>query len=262
LVRTYSDAARRWVPLLIVGGLLGVAAIAASVATPGVHTIPFTPESTPSDDTTSGAPPGGQVLRGRGAPVSIPAWVGWIEVGLASLFVALVIAVLVWHFLRNHWVSIRQVEWDRDDSGDAMSVRPEEVIAALDEGIALLTSDRDARSAVIACWVRLEEVASDAGTPRLASDAPADLVTRLLAAHRVSRAALTSLADLYRVARYSTAPVDDAMRSRALSALGQVRGQIVASMTDGGGEDIFAPSHGRVRPGVPTEHTNGDRPRP
>jgi len=55
------------------------------------------------------------------------------------------------------------------------------MIAALDDGIARLAGDGDARSA--------------------------DLVTRVLGAHQVSKPALTSLADLYRAARYSTNPM-------------------------------------------------------
>ena len=135
---------------------------------------------------------------------SVPAWASWIGGLAAAAFVITVVAVLVWHFVRNHWLDIRQVARDADRSGEAMSARREDVIAALDEGIARLAGDGDARSAVIACWVRLEEVAQAAGTPRAPSDAPADLVTRLLGAHQVSTAALTSLADLYRAARYST----------------------------------------------------------
>jgi Domain of unknown function (DUF4129) len=110
-----------------------------------------------------------------------------------------------------------------------MSARREDVIAALDEGIARLAGDGDARSAVIACWVRLEEVARAVGTPRAPSDAPADLVARLLGAHQVSTAALTSLADLYRAARFSTNVIDNSMRTQALSSLHTIRGQLEVS---------------------------------
>ena len=121
-----------------------------------------------------------------------------------------------------------------------MSARREEVIAALDEGIAQLAGDANARSAVIACWVRLEEVAKAAGTPRAPSDAPADLVSRLLGAHQVSTRALTSLADLYRAARFSTAMIDNAMREQAIAALRQIRHELAASAAGPPIDDVYA----------------------
>jgi hypothetical protein len=237
-VRSYTDATRRWVPLVIVGGLLGVAAIAASVATPGVHSVPIPHDSA---DGAGGASASATALPsldggsgGARQVFSVPGWASWIGGLAAAAFVITVVAVLVWHFIRNHWLDIRQVARDADRSGEAMSARREDVIAALDEGIARLAGDGDARSAVIACWVRLEEVAQAAGTPRALSDAPADLVTRLLGAHHVSTATLTSLADLYRAARYSTTVIDNSMRERALSALSTIRGQLeVSSSTIG-----------------------------
>jgi hypothetical protein len=232
-VRSYADATRRWVPLVIVGGLLGVAAIAASVATPGVHSIPIPHDSADSagggSASTSAAP---SVDVGSGASravFSAPGWASWIGGLAAAAFVITVVVVLVWHFIRNRWLDIRQVARDTDRSGEAMSARREDVIAALDEGIARLAGDGDARSAVIACWVRLEEVARAAGTPRAPSDAPADLVARLLGAHQVSTAALTSLADLYRAARFSTNVIDNSMRTQALSSLHTIRGQLEVS---------------------------------
>ena len=236
-MRSYADATRRWVPLVIVGGLLGVAAIAASVATPGVHSVPIPHDSAGG---AGGASPSATAVpsldAGSGGArqvFSVPAWASWIGGLAAATFVITVVAVLVWHFIRNHWLDIRQVARDADRSGEAMSARREDVIAALEEGIARLAGDGDARSAVIACWVRLEEVARAAGTPRLPSDAPADLVTRLLGAHQVSTAALTSLADLYRAARYSTTVIDNSMRERAIAALSTIRGQLEVSRPSG-----------------------------
>ncbi len=59
------------------------------------------------------------------------------------------------------------------------------MLAAVDAGLADL-DDGDPRAAVIACWVRLEEAAAAAGTPREPGDTPGELVLRLLAGHQVS----------------------------------------------------------------------------
>jgi len=252
---TYSNATRRWVPLLIVGGLLALAAFAASVAAPGAHTIPLpTGSASEPGGEDSASPSNGPAFPGGGPvpPFAIPSWVGWVEAGLAGAVALLIIGLLIWHFFRNSWLSIREVERDTDDA-DALAARREEVIAALDEGIAQLATDRDARSAVIACWVRLEEVAHRAGTPRLAADAPADFVARLLAAHQVSRSALTSLADLYRAARYSTATIDSEMRDQAIAALGHIRNELLASRPGTPVDDMFSGVRpaGAPRPSAP-----------
>jgi hypothetical protein len=84
---------------------------------------------------------------------------------------------------------------------------------------------------VIACWVRLEEAAAAAGTPRQPGDTPTDLVTRLLAEHRVSAALLARLAQVYRRARYATHSVDESMRGDARDALQRLRADLAAEVT-------------------------------
>src|SRR5213076_2530874 len=104
---------------------------------------------------------------------------------------------------------------------------PEQVVAAVDAGLAeLADSDADPRRAVIACWVRLEQAAAAAGTPRNVGDTPAELVTRLLAGHAASATVLYQLAEVYRLARYATHTVDATMRDQARAALGQVRAEL------------------------------------
>ena len=226
-MRAYAERTRRWIPVVVIGGLLGVAALAASIATPGVHRgKPVPPASLPTvairpNDGFGGSPP-----AAAGAPAPLrDAWL------LATIVfaVALVLAIfLLWHLIVIRRWSIQQFARDREGTPQPLSARA--MIAALDDGIARLAGEDDARSAVIACWVRLEEVAQTAGTARVLSDAPADLVTRLVSAIQVSRPALTSLADLYRAARYSTNPIDNPMRERALEDLSTVRRDIAASV--------------------------------
>ena len=79
---------------------------------------------------------------------------------------------------------------------------------------------------MIACWVRLEQAAAAAGTPRQPGDTPTELVTRLLAGHDVSAAVLYALAEVYRLARYATHTVDATMRDQARAALHQLRAEL------------------------------------
>src|SRR5262249_50549582 len=103
----------------------------------------------------------------------------------------------------------------------------EEVMAALTQGLAEL-DEGDPRQAVIACWVRLERAAEDAGVPRKSGDTSTDLVIRLLSGRSVNSAVLNDFAAVYRHARYSPHPVDDAMRDQAREALRLLRDQLGA----------------------------------
>ena len=102
--------------------------------------------------------------------------------------------------------------------------------AALDAGLEELSdTDRDPRRAVIACWVRLEDAAAAAGTPRHPGDSPTDYVGRLLAEQQVDAGVLAALLEVYREARYATHTVDDQMRQQARSALQRLRADLGAA---------------------------------
>ena len=107
----------------------------------------------------------------------------------------------------------------------------EDLIDALDAGLEELSdADRDPRRAVIACWVRLEQAAAAAGTPRHPGDTPADLVGRLLAEQQVDSQVLAALLEVYRQARDATHTVDDQMRQQARSALQRLRTDLGAGV--------------------------------
>jgi hypothetical protein len=102
---------------------------------------------------------------------------------------------------------------------------------AVDQGLDVLAkSDADPRSSVIACWSRLEAIATEAGTPRGPGDTSTELVVRLLRAHRVSAEVLADFAAVYRQARFATHVVDDAMRGQAEAALRQLRAEMAADL--------------------------------
>jgi hypothetical protein len=143
-----------------------------------------------------------------------------------------VVALLVWQLVKM-WLETRATKIARlAPGGAALATRREAVLAAVDASIAELASENgDARSAVIACWVRLEEVAATAGTRRETGDTPANLVDRLLRTHQVSARVLYSLAELYRVARYSTQEIESSMRYQARGAFGQLRDELAHSQS-------------------------------
>jgi hypothetical protein len=105
-------------------------------------------------------------------------------------------------------------------AGDAED-DPDDVEAAVADGLAGL-AEGSPRNAVVACWVRLEDVAEAQGLPRRPADTPAEFVGRALDAYPVDPEALARLADLYREARFSTHPLTEAHRAEARSCLERI----------------------------------------
>lgn len=228
-----SSRTRGWLALLAVGGLLGLAALAASLSAPAVNRLPppsadqtfefGTGLPSRSADQPTEAPP-----RGR-QTIDIPAWVADLALALCVAATLGIVLFMTWALIRDTFSTRRRALPVDGDAGQSLRSRTDEVVAALDEGLADLSdADRDPRRAVIACWLRLEQAAAAAGTPRQVVDTSTDHVLRLLNEHRVDRRVLGRFAEIYREARYATHTVDDRMRAEAQSALRQLRAELVA----------------------------------
>ncbi|HET8682347.1 MAG TPA: DUF4129 domain-containing protein [Micromonosporaceae bacterium] len=230
---------RPWWPPLAVAGLLAAAGAAAVLSSPSVTEVPLT---TPSGDTASfGGPPPSEMPPappptdpGAASGGALPAWVMSVALVVCLVAAAAVVLPLLYILLRAA-VSVRRGALPVDHTPTAPPApRREEVLAAVDAGLADLSdADRDPRRAVIACWVRLEQAAASAGTPRRPGDTSTDLVLRVLDAHRVDRRVLDQFAALYREARYATHPVGERERGQAQSALRQLRGELAAGAPAG-----------------------------
>ena len=81
----------------------------------------------------------------------------------------------------------------------------------------------NAREAVIACWVSLEQIAETAGFVRLPADTATDLGSRLLSRLPLDADALQTLAELYREARFSTHPMTEGSVATARQSLAALR---------------------------------------
>jgi hypothetical protein len=221
---------RRFVPLLAVAGLLAAAAIAAALATPQITSVPVPRDtgthSPPPPSIPQTAPAGNMGPGGVQQTMQVPGWVTVIVSVLCIGLVAAVVALIIWMILRES-VTSRKGSLPLEEEPANPAAARDKVLAAVDAGLSDLNdADADPRRAVIACWVRLEEAAASAGTPRRPGDSPTDLVLRLLAAHQISAPVLYPLADLYRLARYATHSVDTGMRDQARSALRQLRAEL------------------------------------
>jgi Domain of unknown function (DUF4129) len=226
--------ARRWLPVLAVCALLAVAWLAASTSALDIAELPA-PERTsfPRSADASQISTPGQAPPGTPQPgFTLPGWLTTIAVVLCVAATAALAGGLVILLLRS-WAARERplvVEQSRPDPLAPRTAEEHEVVAAVEAGLeALADPGTDPRRAVIACWVRLEQAAAAAGTPRRPSDAPADHVLRLLAEHRVSRRVLDRFAAVYRHARYSSGPVDESDRATAVDALRRLRDELTAA---------------------------------
>lgn len=138
------------------------------------------------------------------------------------ILAAVVLAVrqlLIWW--KGRQIDRRQPE---DDLGDL-----DAAIAATGESAQLrAATEGDARNAIVACWVALEDAAENAGMVRNASETSQEFTERVLAHWDVDRSTIAGLAALYRRARFSRLDLDAQDRDRALASLERVHAAIVA----------------------------------
>lgn len=102
-----------------------------------------------------------------------------------------------------------------------------QVSDALDDTLAAFRHG-DRQRAIIACWIRLEQIAEAAGFARQSSETSTELADRWLARLPLSRQPLLTLAALYREARYSSHRLPDSALDTARGALEQLRREIAA----------------------------------
>ena len=103
----------------------------------------------------------------------------------------------------------------------------------LDASIDELRSEPDPRRAVVAAYARMERGLAASGFARLAAETPTEYLRRALGARAsddrpISVEPLRELTALAERARFSVAPIDEAMRERAIAALEQIRADLRA----------------------------------
>lgn len=102
---------------------------------------------------------------------------------------------------------------------------PRGILDGADTGLEAL--ERGApRNAIVAAWVALELAATGAGLPRHPAETSTEYVERVLQVWAVDARDLGELAALYREARFSTHPLTETHRRRAVSALTSIRADL------------------------------------
>ncbi|MFI6485410.1 DUF4129 domain-containing protein [Nonomuraea sp. NPDC050663] len=148
-------------------------------------------------------------------------WYSLVGGTFVALLVATILAIL-YAIIKN---LIRQRDPPMPSAGrgppvEEVELHQEAVRSAVRAALQELDDGDDPRKAVIACWLRLEHEAAEAGVPRLVGDTPQELVARLLADH--DEEALRQLMGAYHLARYAPHEVSEELRSTARHALARV----------------------------------------
>ncbi|WP_033339506.1 DUF4129 domain-containing protein [Catenuloplanes japonicus] len=221
---------RRWWPVAAAVLMVVLIAVAAENSSLGLRDAPplgqpALPEDAPQLEEPPPMAGGGGPLITDDAGFELPPWLITVAVVLAGLVIAAVVGTVIVVAIRDYLRRQADARPARRRKGAAT----QEMVAALDAGLEELATDRDPRGAVITCWVRLEQAAADAGTPRRPGDTPGELVTRLLTGHAVDAGVLAGFAEVYRQARYATHVVDERMRAEAVAALHRVRDDLTAT---------------------------------
>jgi Domain of unknown function (DUF4129) len=97
---------------------------------------------------------------------------------------------------------------------------------AVESGQSALRRFDDARAAIIACYVAMEESLAHAGTARAVADTPDELLARAADRGLVRTGAAARLTGLFYEARFSSHPMPAAQRSEAEQALAELAGSL------------------------------------
>ena len=189
---------------LVAAALLGLKTVNRSA----VNTSTATPNPRVTTTTFSSRP------RTAGKGFTAPSWLPRTALGIVLLAVA-VGAWLLWR-------------WWREPIATAAS-ETTATGAAIQAAMAALDAVDDPRTAVIAAYVAMQQVLATHGLARSPAEAPREYLQRVLVASSATEEA-TTLTGLFEEARFSTHPVSEGLRERALSALGSLRAGV---QTDG-----------------------------
>jgi hypothetical protein len=226
-------AVRRWWPLAAVLALLFLTAIAATRSAPQLDQVAGD-EAPPTLAPLVPTRPSASAAGGAQGPVpeaakGLPGWVGTAALVALGVVALAILGLAIFALVRDQMKRRARKTGRVKHQAKHQPRTAEELVAALDAGLEELSdTDRDPRRAVIACWVRLEQAAAAAGTPRNPGDSPTDLVGRLLNEQQVDARVLAALLEVYRQARYATHTVDNQMRQQARSALESLRADLGA----------------------------------
>jgi Tfp pilus assembly protein PilX len=202
---------RRMLLYVVVAGLVAIPLMYALS-----RHVPALPPRSTKVKVTPGQP---RQLHPRPAAHSVVPLIVAIILGLLALAVLTYIAVLL--VRRRFWLGFRRTQAgfavepaEADDESDLRE--------AVESGRSALRRFGDAKAAIIACYVAMEESLAQAGTARAVADTPDELLARASGSGLVRTGAAARLTALFYEARFSSHPMPLAQRDEAQRALAEL----------------------------------------
>jgi hypothetical protein len=146
---------------------------------------------------------------------------------LGALIAAALVYLIVVMMRGRFWLGFRRGA-PRTAIGLAEPEDESDLLEAVESGRSALGQFDDARAAIIACYVAMEQSLDRAGAARVVADTPDELLARAAAQGLVRGDAAARLTALFYEARFSTHPMPFAKRDEAQQALGE----LAASLSD------------------------------
>ena len=197
--------------------VLGAGMIAVAVAILiALHLHVFSPPRAPTGVHVKAR----ATLSSRPLPSSAPAasfHVPWTAVLYALLVVALAAAVVL-----SVWWSRRFRPSFGPRVGDYIAEDSEDLREAVESGRSALRTLDDARAAIIACYVAMENSLAERGAARAVADTPDELLARVTRSGLVGGTAAARLTALFYEARFSSHPLSRGQRDAAEQALDEL----------------------------------------
>jgi hypothetical protein len=140
-------------------------------------------------------------------------------IGLIVLAAVVAAVILVWRSRKRLHGPIAYA----DETADEASADLRE---AVDSARVALRAVDDARAAIIACYVAMEDTLASAGTARAIAETPDELLTRAAGAGLIRGAAAAALTGLFYEARFSSHPMPATARDTARQALDDISAEL------------------------------------
>jgi hypothetical protein len=118
-----------------------------------------------------------------------------------------------------------------DDFIASIAQDPEDLREALESGRSALRTLDDARAAIIACYLAMENSLAERGTVRGVADTPDELLARATRTGLVRGTAAARLTGLFYEARFSSHPLDRGQRDAAERALDELATALATATT-------------------------------
>ena len=207
-----SESKREWraVKQVLVIALIGGALAALALTRAEDNTKPAIPPNSPGGHVTK--------VKPDEAPLKLAENLfPWVLTGVIVCLLLLVVVVLM---QRRRDAAVQEQPEDELESSRR------ELSELVGISIAEIEREADPRRAVIRAYAGMESTLSRHGLGRRPFEAPGEYLSRAFAALRLSRRPGERLTQLFEQARFSTHAIGPEMKSEAIAALSELRGEL------------------------------------